>query len=79
MVQGVGFRYTAASISRNFQVAGHVKNLPDGRVELLAQGQAEEVSAFLGELERSMAHHIDSVQCHDQKPQEDLTDFRVTY
>ena len=78
-VQGVGFRYTAASISRRFQVAGYVKNLPDGRVELLAQGQAEQVSAFLKALERAMAHHIDATQSHEQRPQEDLTDFRVTY
>ena len=46
-VQGVGFRYTGRNLARGYDVLGWVRNLPDGRVELLAAGQAEEVDAFL--------------------------------
>jgi acylphosphatase len=46
-VQGVGFRYTALRIARGFSIAGYVRNLRDGRVELVAEGEAAEVSAFV--------------------------------
>ncbi len=46
-VQGVGFRWTVKNIARGFEVTGWVRNLPDGRVELQAQGDAEEVTAFI--------------------------------
>ena len=45
-VQGVGFRYTAKSVARGFEVTGAVRNLPDGRVELVAEGEAAELEAF---------------------------------
>ena len=37
-VQGVGFRYTAHNIARRHDVTGYVKNLTDGRVELVMEG-----------------------------------------
>jgi acylphosphatase len=46
-VQGVGFRATVKGIARGYEVVGWVKNLPDGRVELQASGDPEEVEAFL--------------------------------
>ena len=46
-VQGVGFRYTTHSIARSHNVAGYVRNLPDGRVELVAEGNRQELDAFL--------------------------------
>jgi acylphosphatase len=45
-VQGVGFRYTARSVATGFEVAGSVRNLPDGRVELIAEGEKAELEAF---------------------------------
>ncbi|MCL2701586.1 MAG: acylphosphatase [Phycisphaerae bacterium] len=45
-VQGVGFRYTATHLARGFAVDGYVRNLPDGGVELLAEGEDEEITAF---------------------------------
>ena len=45
-VQGVGFRYTVKSVATGFEVTGTVRNLSDGRVELIAEGQREELEAF---------------------------------
>jgi acylphosphatase len=45
-VQGVGFRYTAKTVAAGFEVTGTVRNLPDGRVELIAEGQRAELEAF---------------------------------
>ena len=59
-VQGVGFRYTARRIAAGFDVAGFVRNLADGRVELVASGDDEEVDGFLEALRESeLAGHID--------------------
>jgi len=45
-VQGVGFRYAVKSVARGFDVMGTIRNLPDGRVELVAEGTKEELDAF---------------------------------
>ena len=46
LVQGVGFRYTAKTVAAGFEVVGAVRNLPDGRVELIAEGGRGELEAF---------------------------------
>ena len=46
-VQGVGFRYTVRRIAKGFDVTGWVRNLLDGRVEMQASGEAEELHGFL--------------------------------
>jgi len=46
-VQGVGFRYTVRHIAKGFDITGSVRNLRDGRVELLVAGEEDEVRAFL--------------------------------
>jgi acylphosphatase len=45
-VQGVGFRYIAKTVATGFEVSGTVRNLPDTRVELIAEGPREELEAF---------------------------------
>jgi acylphosphatase len=45
-VQGVGFRYTAKTVATGFEITGTIRNLPDGRVELVAEGRREELDAF---------------------------------
>lgn len=58
-VQGVGFRYTVKQTAREYDVIGWVRNLPDGRVELLVGGQKEEVAGFLeGIAESELSHFI---------------------
>lgn len=61
-VQGVGFRATAVSIARGHSVSGWVRNLPDGRVELLAIGTSAAVDSFLEEVERRLERVIRDVR-----------------
>lgn len=49
-VQGVGFRYFTQRTSARHQVRGYVKNLEDGRVEVLAEGNERAVEAFRHDL-----------------------------
>lgn len=46
-VQGVGFRWSVRQIAKGFDVTGSVRNLQDGRVELLVTGEEGEVRVFL--------------------------------
>jgi acylphosphatase len=45
-VQGVGFRYTVKTVATGFEVSGTVRNLPDGKVELVAEGDRAELEEF---------------------------------
>ena len=61
-VQGVGFRYTAQTLARNHPVSGYVRNLPDGRVEMVAEGEAKDLDALRDAIERQMEgfiRHVD--------------------
>lgn len=58
-VQGVGFRYTTQSIAKGYQVMGYVRNESNGSVRLVAEGSAQELSAFVAEIEAAMLGKID--------------------
>ncbi len=45
-VQGVGFRYQTKRQATGFEVTGLVRNLADGRVELIAEGLEQELAEF---------------------------------
>jgi acylphosphatase len=57
-VQGVGFRYTASRIARNFSVAGYVKNMPDGRVQMVAEGEPAELDRLVNAIVQTMSDYI---------------------
>lgn len=62
MVQGVGFRFFAQRVAGRLGIAGYVKNLPDGRVEVYAMGTEEQLRAVRGELKRGpRAASVDEV------------------
>ena len=58
-VQGVGFRYTTRSVANGFVVTGYVRNLRNGSVELVVEGNATEIDRFLDALREQMGGHID--------------------
>ena len=58
-VQGVGFRYTVKRVAAGFELAGTVRNLLDGRVELIAEGDRAELKAFQQAIrDEGLAHFI---------------------
>jgi acylphosphatase len=77
-VQGVGFRYTAQRVAERYPVAGYVRNLPGGDVELVAEGPEAEVGAFLGALAQRMAAHIERSTVRDETPA-GLRGFQIRY
>lgn len=77
-VQGVGFRYTAQGLATDFKVAGYVRNLPNGNVELVAEGAADQVDAYLDAIARRMADFIASRDVQEGSP-EGFHRFRIRY
>ena len=61
-VQGVGFRYTARRMAQQHAVTGFVRNLDDGRVELVAEGAPSEIDRLLAEILEAMTGYIRDVQ-----------------
>ena len=57
-VQGVGFRYTVKSVAAGFEVLGTVRNLIDGRVEMVGEGQREELEAFRNAIREAGLEHF---------------------
>lgn len=64
-VQGVGFRYAAQGLAASFPITGYVRNLPTGDVELVVEGEADQVDAFLSALNRQMAGYVNECQIND--------------
>lgn len=76
-VQGVGFRATAVMIARDHPVVGYVKNLADGRVELLAEGPPAAVEKFLKAIRDHWKDDITKVETEDRKPAGTYTRFEI--
>jgi acylphosphatase len=78
-VQGVGFRYTACSVAREYDVTGRVRNLPDGRVELVVEGMAGEIERFFEGIRRAMAGNIRDEQITESPSTGQWSEFDVSY
>lgn len=64
-VQGVGFRYTVKAVATGFEVTGTVRNLVDGRVELVAEGEKVELEGFRqGIRDGGLDHFIRNEEVH---------------
>jgi acylphosphatase len=78
-VQGVGFRYTAKEIAQQYHVAGFVRNLPDGTVEMLLQGPPQDIDNCLREVRDSFEGHIRDTQIEDAPFNPRYADFRIAF
>jgi acylphosphatase len=64
-VQGVGFRYSVMQVARGYEVSGLAENLADGRVRLVAEGDRDEVAAFVDAVAERMHGYVRKVERHD--------------
>jgi len=78
-VQGVGFRYTAHYVARRFDVTGYVRNLHDGRVEAVVEGEPQEIAAFVSAVREEMSPNVRDVQWSDSPATGEFTDFAVRF
>jgi acylphosphatase len=78
-VQGVGFRQTTCMISNSHAVTGFVRNLPDGKVEAVVEGEASEVERFGAAIADEMRGYIRDVRVESGQPTGEFSGFAVRY
>jgi len=78
-VQGVGFRFTTENIADKLGICGWVKNLEDGRVEILAEAEEEDLKKFLIELERVFSRYIQHSEIDWVSPSGEFQDFSIKF
>ena len=77
-VQGVGFRYTVMKVAAGFEVTGTVRNLTDGRVELVAEGTKTELEAFRAAIpDAGLAAQIRQEEIHWTEARNEFRGFEI--
>ena len=79
MVQGVGFRFTTQSFARKFNLGGWVKNLPDGSLEIVAQGEKNDVDELCEALKGHFGSYIRAMDLAWEETSETFQGFHVRY
>ncbi len=65
-VQGVGYRYYTAQQAKQRGITGWVKNLPDGRVEAVLEGNKQAITEMIK-------------WCHQGPPASEVTEVKINY
>lgn len=78
-VQGVGFRYTAQQTARKFRVTGFARNLPDGRVHLVAEGEQAEIDRFLGAIAAALGGNIRGTDTNSSLATGEFSSFAIRH
>ncbi len=78
-VQGVGFRYTAQGIARQYPVSGYVRNQLDGTVEMLVQGTDADIDNFIRDVQQEFEGFIRETRIEPIVYTPRYTDFRIMH
>ena len=78
-VQGVGFRFTARRAASRRQLTGYVRNMPNGSVEMLAQGRPEDVNDCIQDIKEYFTGYLKETKIEEIPPDPRYTDFKITF
>ena len=78
-VQGVGFRFTCREIASRYDARGFVRNLADGRVELVIEGVDSELNRVLDDVKHKMRGYIENVAISYSAASNEFDDFRIAH
>ncbi len=78
-VQGVGFRFTARRAAYRRQLTGFVRNLPDGTVEMLAQGPAQDIDDCIQDIKEYFGDYLRETKTQEMPTDPKYKDFRITF
>jgi len=78
-VQGVGFRFTAFDTANRYQLTGFVRNLPDGTVEMLAQGPAKTIDDCIQDIKEYFSSYIRETKIKEIPSDPQYKNFKITF
>lgn len=78
-VQGVGFRFTTERIAHKLGVTGWVRNLIDGRVEVIAEAEETVLKRFIEQIEEQMRGYIRNAKIDWTEAQNEFGDFEIRF
>ena len=78
-VQGVGFRWTSQTIAERHAVSGWVRNLPDGRVEMVVEGELPAVQGYLSAVSDHFGRKIRERQVLEEQPEGLAGPLRIAF
>ena len=78
-VQGIGFRFTTLNIANRCNLTGLVRNLPDGSVEMIAQGIAEDIDDCVRDIQESFTGCINQTKVKELPPNPEYKNFKITF
>jgi acylphosphatase len=78
-VQGVGFRFTAHRIARRYDLTGWVRNLPDGSVEMVAQGPLVDIADCVRDIEELFTDYVRETKVEEIPSDPQHHEFRITF
>ena len=78
-VQGVGFRFTTHRMAQRHQLTGFVRNLPDGTVEMLAQGPARDIDDCIQDIQEYFGDYLRETRIQEIPTEPKYKDFRITF
>ncbi len=79
-VQGVGFRYYAESIAGKYDIKGYVRNTPGRKVEVICQGEEEDLNNFINEIKEGPAFSaVADVKIEEIKNSKEYNIFEIKY
>lgn len=77
-VQGVGFRYRTSKLASQYPIAGYVKNLSDGTVELVAQAGSKSIlDQFFDDMMLMFATNVTDVSIQKSSPDPTCSQFEI--
>ncbi|MFA5093046.1 MAG: acylphosphatase [Candidatus Omnitrophota bacterium] len=78
-VQGIGFRYTVLDIARQQKVGGWVKNLDDGKVEIIAEADEDLLKIFLLSINQHFSNYVNDLEIRWLPASGELNVFEIKF
>lgn len=78
-VQGIGFRFTALNIASRYALTGHVRNLTDGTVEMIAQGPPDDIDSCVADIKDSLEDYVTDTKVNEIPLSPQYKDFKITF
>ncbi len=78
-VQGVGFRFTTLDLANRYRLTGFVRNCADGAVELVAQGQLEQIHDLLRDIQDKYKDYITETKINETPSNSQFKDFKIAF